>query len=161
MTAKQELSRFVIKKQQAAEAEAIMRARLDKDAEKILTLKSSLILPSIALDGMPHGHASKDKIAEVLAEIDLILRAAQERVDKVMTMQNEAFIIMGEIYAEIQKVHNATYRLLLIRRFINNLSWTQVADVLSKDCGKDYSPSYVRNNLQYKALKAFEEANKC
>ena len=159
MTTKEKLYQYLNEKRKIAEVEEKLMHRLDTDAERIRSIKSSLILPAIAADGMPHAHYPSDRIAEGIAQIEEIVNRSHAQFNNLKRMRDNADRIKEETEYKIQRVENGTYRMLLFYRFIRGLNWWKVTEALERFENRDYSEGYIRNILQTKALNAFEKAN--
>ena len=123
--------------------------------EQVAVLKAGLILPSVASDGMPHASgATKDRMAEVFAEIDEILRKCRSRIDELVDQRAQAQKIMNNIISEIEEVEDSGCRVLLFYRYIIGLKWEEIAEKLK------VNEDYCRNGLHYKALEEFKKVTK-
>lgn len=122
------------------------------DAERLMVLRNSIILPSKATDGMPHAPTyDKDRIPTVLAKEDEIIKRSIRRTDRLLAEIDKLEALMESIEESIDKVDNPTYRSLLHWKYIECRTWRSISDDLGLE------QAYVRKRLRDKAFKALEK----
>jgi len=147
------LNLYQIRKRYIDRLRAVMVESEQIDAERIELLRGSLILPGHAPDGMPHTPNDSDRMAEVMAEIDLILRDRRERRAGIVENLKQMQDFLAEIMKRIGRMENEDYKGILIYRYILNRTWYDISQKVG------YSDGYIQRELHHKALKQFEESN--
>jgi len=132
------------------------RTRLEGQRQDILDRAMS----NAALTGVCVQHSTGSKtetlgvqLADMITPEELVrkLNRLQDRVNKridtLVDKKTRAQII-------IERIPDARYRALLTLRYINNLKWSSVADLMG------YTINWVVNDLKPRAIDAYERADK-
>lgn len=85
--------------------------------------------------------------AELVTKINRLQARINGRIDALVDKKARAQII-------IERIPDARYRALLTYRYINNLKWSSVADLMG------YTINWVVNDLKPQAIDAYERADK-
>lgn len=93
---------------------------------RIATLRETLERITARLDGMPHGSDGSDKMATITAEIVDLEDELIERTVRLEAGRQEA-------EAAIDKLEDDRYRLVLRFRYIEALTWKEVAKKMHYD----------------------------
>ena len=132
------------------------RTRLEGQRQDILDRAMS----NAALTGVCVQHSAGSKtealgvqLADLITPEQLVtkLNRLQARVNKrIDTLVNKK----EQAQAVIERIPDARYRALLTLRYINNLKWSSVADLMG------YTINWVVNDLKPRAIDAYERADK-
>jgi len=132
------------------------RTRLEGQRQDILDRAMS----NAALTGVCVQHSAGSKtealgvqLADLITPEQLVtkLNRLQARVNKrIDTLVNKK----EQAQAVIERIPDARYRALLTLRYINNLKWSSVADLMG------YTINWVVNDLKPRAIDAYEQADK-
>ena len=96
---------------------------IQTEEERLARLEESLGLKSPALTGMPSAPGARDKIGETVPKI-IEQKEQIEQAVLFYTQQRE------KILRYINSVTDVRIRLILIHRFINDMTWNEVADAM-------------------------------
>ena len=132
------------------------RTRLEGQRQDILDRAMS----NAALTGVCVQHSAGSKtetlgvqLADMITPEELVrkLNRLQDRVNKridtLVDKKEQAQVV-------IERIPDARYRALLTYRYINNLKWSSVADLMG------YTINWVVNDLKPRAIDAYERADK-
>ncbi len=132
------------------------RTRLEGQRQDILDRAMS----NAALTGVCVQHSAGSKtealgvqLADLITPEQLVtkLNRLQARVNKrIDTLVDKK----EQAQAVIERIPDARYRALLTLRYINNLKWSSVADLMG------YTINWVVNDLKPRAIDAYERADK-
>ena len=132
------------------------RTRLEGQRQDILDRAMS----NAALTGVCVQHSAGSKtealgvqLADMITPEELVrkLNRLQDRVNKrIDTLVDKK----EQAQAVIERIPDARYRALLTYRYINNLKWSSVADLMG------YTINWVVNDLKPRAIDAYERADK-
>ena len=132
------------------------RTRLEEQRQDILDRAMS----NAALTGVCVQHSAGSKtealgvqLADMITPGELVrkLNRLQDRVNKrIDTLVDKK----EQAQAVIERIPDARYRALLTFRYINNLKWSSVADLMG------YTINWVVNDLKPRAIDAYERADK-
>lgn len=128
------------------------RCRLESRRQDLLDKAESI---GASLDRVQHGISSKTEdigvqLADLVTPEELArkLQAYQDRInkriDKLIDLREEATGL-------IEKLPDARYRTLLMLRYLQNLKWSTVADLMG------YTEGWVKNDLRAQAIEAFDK----
>ena len=93
------------------------------EQERLDNLRAAVDLKSPALSDMPRAPGARDKLGDLMPEI-----IDQEReIEKALEEYEET---REEILRYINRVPNARIKLIMIKKYIENLSWEEVADAI-------------------------------
>lgn len=125
-----------------------MRIRINSINRKISECQDRATNTAVNISGNApqHNGETSEKIADNIGK----------KIDLETTLQKtkeafEEFEVRATI--EINRIPNNLYSGLLFEKYVNGLTWEQVAEVIEKD------PDYTRKDLHSKALACFEEIN--
>ena len=99
----------------------------------------------IAYSHAKAGNTGRSRVEDCIVKIDAIERAIKNDVDKLM-------LLKARISGIIEKINDPVSKSLLSLRYLNAMSWEQVAEFM------DYSYVHIVHRLHPKALKKFGEA---
>lgn len=153
MTAREYLNQYQIRKRRIDQLRAVMVESEQIDAERIELLRGSLILPGHAQDGMPHTPSSSDRMAAVMAEIDLIIRDRRERRAGIVENLKQMQDFLTEIMNRIGRMQDESFKGILIYRYILNRTWYEISEKVG------YSDRYIQKELHSKSIREFEQCN--
>ena len=119
---------------------SVLRCRLLRAEELLLSLREAVRPKAPVIDGMPHVPGIKDKIGNLAAEIaDLSKRIDSLKVE----LRQEELVLSGYIEA----IDDERLRMIFRLKFLRDLTWEQTADVL----GDNYTEESVKR-LIYRYL---------
>lgn len=128
---------------QYLEQYASCQKKILRERENLLRASEKIDTISIDYSGMPHGTDISSKQERYLLELESI-------IENKSSMINKWTETMLEVQRVVLKVDNPTYLTLLMDRYINGLSWDEVASKLN------YSTSHVKGKLHPKALETIK-----
>lgn len=110
---------------------------------KISELEAKATDTSVKITGMPHGAGAGDKIGQAVAELDHYRAKLTNRLERCR-------IELIRLNDYISACPDSLTRQMLTYRFVNGLSWDQVAASVSNcmtvDAAKKKVYRYIRNN---------------
>ncbi|MHC1785448.1 MAG: hypothetical protein AB9880_00040 [Christensenellales bacterium] len=86
-------------------------------------------------------------VEEVCRKLGDYQEKVNRRIDELIDRKTRAKII-------IERIPDARYRAVLIHRYISNLKWSTIADIMG------HAQNWVEIDLKRKAVEAFERAEK-
>lgn len=86
-------------------------------------------------------------VGEVVHKLNQYQERINKKIDELILRKERARII-------IDHIPYARYRALLIHRYVSNLKWPTIADIMG------YTQNWVEVKLKREAIEAFEEADK-
>jgi hypothetical protein len=91
--------------------------------------------------------------------IGIALAMTEDEGDKIQQYQHKIYRKLGELLEKkhnalliIEKIPDAKHRALLMHRYINNLQWSTVADLMG------YTENWVKIALKEQAIGAYDKA---
>jgi len=84
---------------------------------------------------------------ELVRKLNRLQDRVNKRIDTLVDKKEQAQVV-------IERISDARYRALLTYRYINNLKWSSVADLMG------YTINWVVNDLKPRAIDAYERADK-
>ena len=84
---------------------------------------------------------------QLVTKLNRLQARVNKRIDTLVDKKEQA-------QAVIERIPDARYRALLTYRYINNLKWSSVADLMG------YTINWVVNDLKPRAIDAYERADK-
>ena len=84
---------------------------------------------------------------ELVRKLNRLQDRVNKRIDTLVDKKEQAQVV-------IERISDARYRALLTLRYINNLKWSSVADLMG------YTINWVVNDLKPRAIDAYERADK-
>lgn len=91
---------------------------------------------------------------QVAEKINHYVRQINQKIDELVDKKRELMALKDKAQQIIGCIPDARYRSLLIHRYINNLQWNSVADIMG------YTQNWVEVKLARKSIEAFEAAQK-
>ena len=142
---------------------------LDNEVQAMVTEQTRLADQRQALidmaetwGGSPNGVCVQHSIGSKTESIGISLAnlMTDERVtEKIQQYQRRIYRKLGELLEKkynallvIERIPEGKYRTLLMYRYINNLKWETIADLMG------YAQNWVEIDLKRKAIDAFDEA---
>ena len=118
------------------EADQRVRAlewQIEKHQEQIVRCRESMMNPSLAIDGMPHG-SPDDPMAKYAIRIEKLERKVLDDIALRQKRIVQCQALQSEIEANLNRMSNRRYSDLLWLYYIDNCTWAQVAERL--DCAE-------------------------
>ena len=110
---------------------------------KVSELEAKATDTSVKITGMPHGAGTGDKIGQAVAELDYYRAKLTDRLERCR-------IELIRLNDYISACPDSLTRQILTYRFVNGLSWNQVAasvgNCMTVDAAKKNIYRYIRNN---------------
>ena len=150
MTTEQFLNslRFIDNEIQSLQLE---RTRISDQRQSILDLAESWGgLSGVCVQNTPGSKTESLGIRLALVDDDLATQRAKQYAEKIRRKWAELFDRKLTALLVIERIPDARHRALLMHRYINNLQWSTVADLMN------YNEHYVRLELKAQAISEFE-----
>ena len=154
MTTEQFLNslRFIDNEIQALNLE---RTRISDQRQSILDLAESWGgLSGVCIQSMPGSKTESLGIRLALVDDDLATQKAKQYAERIRRKLAELLDRKLIALQVIENVPDAKFRTLLELRYLNNLKWSSVADVMG------YTEDWVQFKLRRQVIDAFEQAAK-
>ena len=152
MTTEQFLNslRFIDNEIQALNLE---RTRISDQRQSILDLAESWGgLSGVCVQNTPGSKTESLGIRLALVDDDLATPRAKQYAEKIRRKWAELLDRKLTALLVIERIPDARHRALLMHRYINNLQWSTVADLMG------YNEHYIRLELRKFAIEAYERA---
>ena len=99
----------------------IMAVKYEKEiALELEELEGQYILPSRAIDGMPHGSGGDNDLSSFAAAYDKLYFEIKAALEKRIEIRRE-------VRAAIENMENETEKILMLYRYIDGKTWEQIA----------------------------------
>ena len=131
------------------------RVRLSSCRQDILDKARSLSGP---LDGVRVQHGPSNRTEAIglelasVPDVETLVRKLNDYQDRVNCRIDELVDRKQKAMDIIERIPDARYRALLIHRFLSNLRWSTIANMMG------YTDAYVRLSLKDEAVGEFERA---
>ena len=152
MTTEQFLNslRFIDNEIQALNLE---RSRISDQRQSILDLAESWGgLSGVCVQNTPGNKTESLGIRLALVDDDLATQRAKQYAERIRRKWAELLDRKLTALLVIERIPDARHRALLMHRYINNLQWSTVADLMG------YNEHYIRLELRKFAIEAYERA---
>ena len=153
MTTEQFLNslRFIDNEIQALNLE---RTRISDQRQAILDLAQTFggVPTGVCVQSMPGSKTESLGIRLALVDDDLATQKAKQYAERIRRKLAELLDRKLTALLVIEKIPDARHRALLMHRYINNLQWSTVADLMK------YNEHYLRLELRKYAIEAYERA---
>ena len=152
MTTEQFLNslRFIDNEIQSLQLE---RTRISDQRQAILDLAESWGgLSGVCVQNTPGSKTESLGIRLALVDDDLAMKRAKQYAEKIRRKWAELLDRKLTALLVIERIPDARHRALLMHRYINNLQWSTVADLMG------YNEHYIRLELRKFAIEAYERA---
>ena len=152
MTTEQFLNslRFIDNEIQALNLE---RSRISDQRQSILDLAESWGgLSGVCVQNTPGSKTESLGIRLALVDDDLATQRAKQYAERIRRKWAELLDRKLTALLVIERIPDARHRALLMHRYINNLQWSTVADLMG------YNEHYIRLELRKFAIEAYERA---
>ena len=152
MTTEQFLNslRFIDNEIQALNLE---RTRISDQRQSILDLAESWGgLSGVCVQNTPGSKTESLGIRLALVDDEFAMKRAQQYAERIRRKWAELLDRKLTALLVIERIPDARHRALLMHRYINNLQWSTVADLMG------YNEHYIRLELRKFAIEAYERA---
>ena len=152
MTTEQFLNslRFIDNEIQSLQLE---RTRISDQRQAILDLAESWGgLSGVCVQNTPGSKTESLGIRLALVDDDLATQRAKQYAEKIRRKWAELLDRKLTALLVIERIPDARHRALLMHRYINNLQWSTVADLMG------YNQNWLEIDLKRKAIEAYEKA---
>ena len=129
------------------------RSRISDQRQAILDLAESWGgLSGVCVQNTPGSKTESLGIRLALVDDDLATQRAQQYAEKIRRKWAELLDRKLTALLVIERIPDARHRALLMHRYINNLQWSTVADLMG------YNQNWLEIDLKRKAIEAYEKA---
>lgn len=125
----------------------VLNSFIEREKERLDDLRASLELKSPILSDMPKTPGAKDKLGETVPKI-----VDEEQI--ILENINQCELLRGRILAYIQSIENLRLRHIMRLRFMDDRSWSEVAEAVG---GKE--TEYSVKNAVYQYVKRTQIEN--
>ena len=154
MTTEQFLNslRFIDNEIQALNLE---RARISDQRQSILDLAESWGgLSGVCVQSTPGSKTESLGIRLALVDDEFAMKRAQQYAERIRRKWAELLDRKLTAMQIIENIQDAKYRTLITLRYLNNLKWSSVADMMG------YTEDWVQFKLRRQVIDAFEQSAK-
>ena len=152
MTTEQFLNslRFIDNEIQALNLE---RSRISDQRQAILDLAESWGgLSGVCVQSTPGSKTESLGIRLALVDDEFAMKRAKQYAERIRRKWAELLDRKLTALLVIERIPDARHRALLMHRYINNLQWSTVADLMG------YNQNWLEIDLKRKAIEAYEKA---
>ena len=129
------------------------RSRISDQRQAILDLAESWGgLSGVCVQSTPGSKTESLGIRLALVDDDLATQRAKQYAERIRRKWAELLDRKLTALLVIERIPDARHRALLMHRYINNLQWSTVADLMG------YNEHYIRLELRKFAIEAYERA---
>ena len=129
------------------------RSRISDQRQAILDLAESWGgLSGVCVQSSPGSKTESLGIRLALVDDEFAMKRAQQYAERIRRKWAELLDRKLTALLVIERIPDARHRALLMHRYINNLQWSTVADLMG------YNQNWLEIDLKRKAIEAYEKA---